>query len=167
MCFSKLFKPKTETELAMPHPEEPMLYDVDLDNKNAIPIVLNWLQEWQVPQEHHYFWLVDCDIALDSTVNVAYSASEIMKIRIHPQYANPGVLAHEAAHVSYSLLTDDEKASFSAIYNEERLSNKYIKLLYSINDYGLTNDIEGHAEVYRYLGEQMPDVLKIYYSKLF
>ena len=41
------------------------------------------------------------------------------------------------------------------------------KLLFSRNTYGLTNDIEGHAEVYRYIGQQMPEQLKQYYPRLF
>jgi len=40
-------------------------------------------------------------------------------------------------------------------------------LLYAKNPYGLTNDIEGHAEVYRYIGEKMPEQLKRYYPMLF
>jgi hypothetical protein len=42
-----------------------------------------------------------------------------------------------------------------------------IKQLYSINTYGLGSDVEGHAEVYRYIGQQMPAQLKPFYPMLF
>jgi len=42
-----------------------------------------------------------------------------------------------------------------------------IVYFFSINSYGLTSDIEGNAEVYRYLGDRMPGVLNKYYPRLF
>jgi hypothetical protein len=86
---------------------------------------------------------------------------------IKPKWLNPGVIAHEQAHNSYALLTPAQKASFSTVYTPLKNTDPLIKLLYSKNAYGLTNDIEGHAEVYRYLGRQMPQQLVPYYPQLF
>ncbi len=86
---------------------------------------------------------------------------------IQPKWLNPGVIAHEAAHYCYDLLSTSQIADFSTIYRALKDSDPLIRLLYSRNTYGLTNDIEGHAEVYRYIGQQMPIQLKPYYPKLF
>jgi hypothetical protein len=64
-------------------------------------------------------------------------------------------------------LTGEQKREFSAVYAPLKRKDPLIVYLYSINSYGLTSDIEGHAEVYRYICEKMPEALKIYYPKLF
>jgi len=83
------------------------------------------------------------------------------------KWFNVGVIAHEQAHNSYALLSGFDKLMFALIYNCLRPFNSLIKQLYSQNQYGLTSNIEGHAELYRYLGEQMPSILMRYYPKLF
>jgi hypothetical protein len=88
-------------------------------------------------------------------------------LAIKPQWLNPGVIAHEQAHNSYALLPPEGKAQFAAVYSRLRGVDPLICLLYSKNRYGLTNDIEGHAEVYRYIGQQMPADLKLFYPRLF
>jgi hypothetical protein len=65
------------------------------------------------------------------------------------------------------LLTPAMKANFSAVYTTLKNTDPLIRLLYSQNTYGLTNDVEGHAELYRYLGEKMPEQLKQFYPKMF
>ena len=84
----------------------------------------------------------------------AATVSETRQMWVRPESANPGVIAHELAHVSYSLLTPAAKTEFSAVYNPLKNTDPLIRLLTTHNTYGLTNDIEGHAEVYRYLGEK-------------
>jgi len=86
---------------------------------------------------------------------------------IKAPWLNPGVIAHEQAHNSYALLNPNQKTAFASIYNSLKNTDPLIKLLYSINTYGLSTDIEGHAEVYRYIGQQMPAQFKQYYPKLF
>jgi len=88
------------------------------------------------------------------------------QILINPEWTTPGVLAHEAAHISYSLLSEYQKERFAITYHAIKDTDKYIKLLYSINDYGLTNDTEAHAEIYRYLQGKIPESLLSYYPEL-
>jgi hypothetical protein len=57
--------------------------------------------------------------------------------------------------------------AFASLYTTLKASDPLIRLLYSRNTYGLTSDIEGHAEVYRYAGQQMPGQLKQFYPMLF
>jgi hypothetical protein len=42
-----------------------------------------------------------------------------------------------------------------------------MKHLFKTQAYASQNDIEAHAEIYRYLGQFMPEVLKGFYPKLF
>ena len=63
--------------------------------------------------------------------------------------------------------TTARKPPSPALYAPLKNSDPLIRLLYSKNAYGLTNDIEGHAEVYRYIGQWMPAQMKPYYPMLF
>jgi hypothetical protein len=88
-------------------------------------------------------------------------------LAVKPPWLNAGVIAHEQAHNSYALLTAAQKAAFSAAYNPLINTDPLITFLYSHNPYGLSSDIEGHAELYRYLGDKMPAQLKQFYPRLF
>jgi hypothetical protein len=59
------------------------------------------------------------------------------------------------------------KADFKKAYTPLINSDPLIVFLYSRNTYGLSSVVEGHAEVYRYIGDKMPEKLKPYYPKLF
>jgi len=85
---------------------------------------------------------------------------------IRPEWANPGVIAHELAHESYSLLNAGQKAGFGVELNRLENTNNMVRLLYSRIPYAKANVIEAHAEIYRYMGEWMPETLKKYYPKL-
>ena len=85
---------------------------------------------------------------------------------VRPEWANPGVIAHEMAHISYSFLTITDVAQFALTYLP-LLADALVKLLESQNQYMKTSTVELHAEVYRYLGERMPQSLKTFYPKLF
>lgn len=100
-------------------------------------------------------------------LNPAATSSATRLMWIRPEWANPGVIAHALAHVSYSLLTMKMKEDFSTVYTPLKNTDPLIKLLYYQNRFGLTDDIEGHAEVYRYYGDKMPDQLKQYYPYMF
>ncbi len=161
MCF---FKQK------LPYPEEPPNYIQTVDNISIENTIQNWLIDYFVPKDFWNFWMNKIDIIVDPTISYPAGVWEEAGIRymeIKPEYLNSGVIAHEQAHNSYALLSDGEKNKFREDYHIEKERNKLIKFLYSINTYGLTSDIEGHAEIYRYLGYKMPEVLKIYYPKLF
>ena len=175
MCFKQiklLFKKKDthKKPLTIPHPEETpdslrTIHNTDLD-----AALDKWETDYKVPESYREYWKTKIVISLDETLPYAAAAYELNGVRhltIRPEWVNSGVIAHEQAHNSYALLTDVEKSNFSTIYTPVKTTDPLISYLYSINPYGLTNDIEGHAEVYRYLGEEMPDVLKICYPKLF
>lgn len=158
----------TRGPLTIPHPEEPPDYSRTVENTTVEGLLAAWFDGWKVPQQYQTWWRNEMSIAISVEYpSGAATISETRQMWIRPEWANPGVLAHELAHVSYSLLTEEAKADFSAVYTPLKDTDPLIKLLYSQNTYGLTNDIEGHAEVYRYLGEQMPEQLKHYYPNMF
>lgn len=153
-------KPKT-----LPHPYEYPDYSRDMDNTSIADVMETWMVEWEVSDPA--FWVLEADIRLSreyTSPGVAFSNEK--KILLRPEWANAGTLAHEAAHISYSLLSSEEKLGFFVAYTLLKYKG-LIKFLYSKNRYGLTSDIEGHAEIYRYLGNQMPGELKRFYPKLF
>jgi len=148
----------------LPHPYEEPDFSRTMDNTTIVDVVSQWSLEWQV--SNYLFWLAEVDIHLSIEYSCcALAISEDKTILIRPEWANAGTLAHEAAHISYSLLTDEQKKQFSDTYSS--LKDKgLIKFLYSKNTYGLTNDIEGHAEIYRYLSPKFPTELHQFYPKL-
>ncbi len=166
MCWlSKLFKP-----LSLPYPEEKPDYSQTIDNVNISLVIDKWLLNYYVPSVYWDFWKTKIDIVVDP--NYQYPAgvweeNGVRHMRVRPEYLNVGVIAHEQAHNSYSLLTDLEKQLFSTTYTPLKTTDPLIKLLYKTNTYGLTNDVEGHAEVYRYIGYDMPPTLKAFYPKMF
>ena len=165
--FAALFQPKP-APLTIPHPEEPPDYSKTMDNTTTGGLLTAWFNGWKVPAQHQAWWRTEMNIMISLQYpSPAATISETRQMWIRPEWANPGVIAHELAHVSYSLLTAALKTDFSAVYTPLKDTDPLIKLLYSQNTYGLTNDIEGHAEVYRYLGEKMPEQLKMYYPKMF
>lgn len=179
MCFLTLFKKKTV--LTLPHPEEKPDYTRTLENTNIADVLGQWSIDYGVPMEYRDFWKSKIEIKVDPdfgyVVNgVAYNPpcpagtfelDGVRHLTIRPESCNPGVIAHEQAHNSYALLTDKEKYEFSNVYNPLKTTDPLIKLLYSKNNYGLSNDIEGHAECYRFLGQQLPEAMKRFYPKLF
>ena len=98
---------------------------------------------------------------------MTWSADGKRHLAIKPGWLNPGVVAHEQAHNSYAFLNPTQKSAFSSLHTSLKSTDPLIKQLYSINTYGLSSDVEGHAEVYRYIGQQMPAQLKPFYPMLF
>jgi hypothetical protein len=172
---------RDSSPLSIPHPEEPMNAAATLENTSVHATVIRWLQDWSVPSRYWDYW----EKAIDIEVHESYPASLISMgitqdtpaatweaggrrhLAVKPQWLNPGVIAHEQAHNSYALLTPEARVAFSAVYAAAKNTDALIRLLYSRNGYGLSNDIEGHAEVYRYIGQHMPESMKQYYPKLF
>jgi hypothetical protein len=167
--------------LAIPHPEEPMNPLATLENTDVDAMLTKWLSDWRVPAEYWDYWRTGIDIQVyeiypvfilamgvkPETPAATWEAGGKRHMAIKPQWLNPGVIAHEQAHNSYALLTPSQKTDFSALYFPRKNTDPLIKLLYSQNSYGLSSDVEGHAELYRYLCEQMPAELKPYYPRLF
>jgi hypothetical protein len=167
--------------LSIPHHEEPMNPSATLANTNAVAIIMKWLQNWGVPAHYWEYWKTAIDIQVydvypaslisigikQDTPAGTWEANGKRHLAVKPQWLNPGVIAHEQAHNSYALLGSNQKAAFATFHNSLKNSDPLIRLLYSKNQYGLTTDIEGHAEVYCYIGQQMPEQLKQYYPMLF
>jgi len=170
MTFINALKPSPKISLL--HPEEMPDYSQTCDGIYISKAIDGWLTKWDVPAEYHDYWRASIVINVSNDMDNpaqswGYPGSLVRYIDIKPAYLNAGVIAHEQAHNSYALLTDEQKELFAAEYLPLIKSDPYIKLLYSVNNYGLTSIIEGHAEVYRYIGANMPETLKSYYPKLF
>jgi hypothetical protein len=101
--------------------------------------------------------------------NFAYPAGMISQTRtltLRPEYANPGILAHEFSHLSYAQLTEEQKTMFQAEYQTALQTDDLLKLLYSQKAYMQASIVEAHGEVFRYLGNKIPASLKKYYPYL-
>jgi hypothetical protein len=180
MCLTKIFKNLPQST-PLPYPEEPVDDSLTTKNTNASEILQKWLIQRQVPAEYRDFWKSRIDIRLYDAwpadmLNKGIKADAAActwtehNVRIMAsltRWFNVGVIAHEQAHNSYALLPRFGRCKFFFVYNLTRRFDPLIKLLYSKNQYGLQSTVEGHAEVYRYLGDKMPDRLKKYYPKLF
>ncbi len=158
-------------KLVLPHPEEAPDYSQTLENVNIDAVITKWLMDWQVPAEYWDYWRTAIVVTLRTDIDYpaqTYDGADGKRhLEIQPAWLSAGVLAHEQAHNSYALLTESQRYEFAAAYGKVKTSDPLIKVLYSQNAYGLTSDVEGHAEVYRYLGQSMPESLKRFYPKLF
>ena len=169
--IGKMFSNKPNNEFTIPHPEEPPDYTKTVDNSSADKVITQWLQNYNVPVENWDYWRNQ--IVIQVTDTIPYPAGTFdgddgkRHLIIRPEYLNAGVIAHEQAHNSYALLTDEQKAEFEATYTPLISTDPYIILLYKTNTYGLTNVVEGHAELYRYLTPKIPQALIPFYPKLF
>ena len=167
MCWlTNLFK----KPLSLPYPEEKPNYSQTIDNVRPLNVVDKWLHDYNVPFEFYDYWQTKIIITIDLTIPYpagVWEENGVRHMAVRPEWLNAGVIAHEQAHNSYALLTDAGKFEFNADYTPLKTTAPLIKLLYKTNTYGLTNDIEAHAEIYRYLGYKMPEILKQYYPKLF
>jgi hypothetical protein len=176
MCkfISNLFKKKDPPKpivipvTNVPYPEEPPNPSQTMSNTNITLALLRWLSDYSVPRQYQTFWENSIEVRLDDTINVpalTYEQFGKRHLVIRPEYLNSGVIAHEQAHTSYSLLTEAEKKDFELDYLMVNTTPLVLRL-FTTNTYGLTSFIECHAELYRYLNESMPEVLKKYYPKL-
>ncbi len=177
MCFDllkKLFGGETNLPpiqpQTLPHPPEAPDYTKTVENADITQALNEWMVAYQVPEEYRTHWTSIIVIRVTDTISYPAQTWEVDGIRhldIRPEWLNPGVIAHEQAHNSYALLTEEQRTEFSMVYNSLKNTDPYIKLLYSQNTYGLTNDIEGYAEIYRFIAEKLPSLLKSCYPKLF
>jgi hypothetical protein len=186
MCqwVKTLFKPKTPVipptppvtppappigpaPLAIPYPEEPGNPTQTMDNTDGAATVAAWQMTRAFPPAQLPFWQqITVELSL-TCPGVAATYDDEKKIRVHPDYCNPGVIAHEMAHISYFRLSGDMQDSFVAAFDQALTTNPLLKYVYDAKGYLHVSGIEAHADVYRYLGEKMPGSLKGYYPRLF
>ena len=165
-----------------PYPEEKFNPDATEDNVIIEDIIDSWFWHYDVPEEYHDYWLYKIDIKIDAIFPYAagvWESNGIRHLTAQPGWFNKGVLAHEQAHNSYFTMTEEKKDSFKSAYlalrDSESLKHlKDYKAVFKLEPDELCpwhNNvpaiIEQHAEIYRYLGTQMPQVLKQFYPKLF
>ena len=176
----KLFRPTVKENLTVPHPQEPQNPAQTVANTNLDSVITCWLNDWLVPVDEWDYWPdkvkvkvydscpAECLALGIKPETPAYTVGidGIRQLNILASWLSPGVLAHEFAHISYALLSEDDKKSFAVTYHEIKDSEPLIKLLYSQNTYGLTSDVEAHAEIFRYLQGSIPECLKKFYPKL-
>jgi hypothetical protein len=158
----------------IPHPEEKRNAGATSDNIVFPAIFAMWLEDWDVPPQYRGFWnSLPIRLVLNLTyMGIPYPALTWPdRTEIDPTWCNPGVIAHESAHVSWSLLVDDMKEAFSEAYrvtvtNDKLLHKLFTEKPHMQDEFGKDNNIEGHADCYRYLGQKMPLILRPYYPKL-
>ena len=182
MCLLKLFQKIGPAKLVLPHPEEPVNPAQTSTNVSVNGVLLKWFFEWGAPPDYWEFWKSKIQInvydnwpsdILDEwntikadTPAFTVEINGVRELDVLAKWLNPGVIAHEQAHTSWSLLSDSEKNEYGAISGLLMGSDPMIVLLFDTNKYGLISVIERHAEIYRYIGDKMPDELKKYYPKL-
>lgn len=151
----------------LPHPREKPNYNTTLYNVNIDKFISKWFYDWQVPEKYADFWN-QVKYKLSYYYDVPACAFQVEKeIYIRPEWCSAGVIAHENAHISWNELTKEQESEFFKVYQSELISDYLMIMLDRENDYMNTSPIEAHAEVYRYLGSQMPESLKTFYPKLF
>jgi hypothetical protein len=167
-------QPAQTTPLSLPNPEEPKNLSQTLANVNIDNVFQAWYESYNVPIASRSYFRNTIVVDLNDRIPYpagTWEAAGIRHLQVRPEWCNAGVLAHEEAHCSYALLTEAEKVSFEKAYNNAQ-STPYIVLLHSVNTYmnqtdGSRRHVEGHAELYRYIGlEKLPETLKQFYPKL-
>jgi hypothetical protein len=175
MCFKKKIKPPEYTLL---HPEEKPDYSITMDNYNLDKVIDKWLNDWHVPMDYWNFWSlsgVEIIVTLDTVIYFdgkeykhapaqSETSNDERVLKVRPEYLNAGVIAHEQAHNSYSLLNVTDQANFN-IDLQPFLKTGIVQYLFTQNAYGLTSPVESHAEIYRYI--DVPQSLRKYYPKLY
>jgi hypothetical protein len=166
MCWSKIFKKKPKPPvMVIPHPEEKVNNLQTMDNTSIELVRQSWYNDWNVADTN--FWN---GVRLYLSLQYSYPAatsSQTTEIWIRPEWANPGVIAHEMAHISYYVLPDESKQKFEEEFHKVVVQDPLLNYLYVTNNYMRVNIIESHADTYRFLGEKMPESLKQYYPHFF
>ncbi|MFA5572421.1 MAG: hypothetical protein WDA42_04880 [Candidatus Bathyarchaeia archaeon] len=176
MCFKKKYQ--------IPFPEEPVDETVKLEDIDTVKVIRQWYIQYEI-QGDWDFWNgirelaeeaheVDIDVEQDLPVwngyqhvlVPAYSISESKLVRFDVNWFNPGTIMHEFCHISYSILKPIQKLAWDDWYYQNR-NKGVLKYLFSQHPYGLTNPIEGHAEIGRYLGQYMPEEARKFYPEIY
>jgi len=159
----------------MPYPEEPPDYSRTVDNTRFVLVLQEWMYRYQVPVANYDFWREKVVGEITDKIIHAAQAWEqdgVRHLQMRPEYANPGVFAHEACHISYGLLSDDMRQAFAVAYIMAKGKDKYVKQLYNTKwsqwagVAGANEYVEMHAEIGRYIGLKMPTGLRRYYPMI-
>ena len=145
----------------LPHPREAERTGATMDSVDLSEVVYQWLTKWEVPTESFDFWK---GIKYTLSESLPYPAWKVgQDIFVRPEAALPGVLAHESAHISQGLLKEKDFAEFTS--KALNSTDPLVKQIMSKSNWG-SPDIERHAEIYRFLGQKMPEEFKQYYPNL-
>jgi hypothetical protein len=172
--------PAVPHSLSIPHPEEPVNPLATLANTDSAAIINKWLMDWAVPLQNHDYWETVIDIqvfdiypqniiamGINQEIPAAtWFADKKRHLVIKTKWLNPGVIAHEQAHNSHWLLAEKQKGQFAAAYKVLKQTDEMVRFIFS-KQVTTTDDVEAHAEIYRYLGQFMPAQLRMYYPLLF
>ena len=167
-------QPAQTRPLTLPHPEQQKNLSQTMANVNIDEVFQAWYDSYNVPVESRKYFRNTIFVELNDKIPYSagtWKAAGIRHLQVRPEWCNAGVLAHEQAHCSYALLTEDEKLLFETAYNNAQ-PHPFIVLLHRVNTYmnqtdKLDRHVEEHAELYRYIGlEKLPVTLKRFYPKL-
>ena len=176
MCLNIILKLFHKSKLVLPHPQESQDLTQTMETPGLVEKALNnWFTEWNVPTDNQTYFASKIVINLVQPLIIngneypacSYDDGTVRHLDIEPSWCNAGVIAHEQAHNSYALLTDEQKTAFTVLFDSLKNTDPKLVYLWSVNSYGTTSDVEGHAECYRYWDKEMPESLKGYYPKLF
>lgn len=164
----------------LPFPEEPRNNEATIENTDIGLIWDKCFEERAVPAANRNALkaLVKVELVYPFFVDIGGVYQEVpagtwkdvlgrYNMKCEPQWANSGLFAHELCHPVYDCLTPEERLEFESVYGLQVESNELMVYLDSVNSYMNTTVIEAHAEVYRFLGQYMPDSLKKFYPGLF
>ena len=148
---------------SLPYPEEAPDPNLNYTGEQLLHI---FFTKYLFLQVHWDFWKT-VTVVVDKTLSYpAGMSSETKTLYLKPEYANPGILAHEFSHLSWAQLNQAQKAYFPQDYVTVMQTDALLRFLYFQKPYMNASPVEAHAEIFRYLGNQMPESLKKYYPKL-
>lgn len=172
----------TVVAITLPHPEEAADVTQTVEDTDIYDVVTQCLRERNVPAENWDYWRTAIVIAIydtwpddmlakglaADTPACTWEENGVRHLASLAKWFNPGVISHELAHGSKAFLTTQQFTDFVTAYKSLLETDELLKYLYSVKapTWG-DHDTEWHAEIYRYLGEQMPEELRAYYPKLF
>lgn len=150
----------------LPHPEEPE--DKTQTDFCGSVLFTVWSQEYKHYLHPRFMVLSKPDLEVPAQTYFDEKLNCHI-IEMKPSWSNPGVLAHEVAHIVYSQLSMTEQQEFTASW-PLTYEDPYMALLMTQRNLPAAlwgdHDVEMHAEIYRYLGDKMPDTLKRFYPGL-
>lgn len=186
MCkwLTNLFKKKLTgaipPALVLPHPEEPGNPQATAAAVNIIAVRQAWYDGWRVSLNGRGLFN-PVTLNLVENLAIVYNGAlvkvpaatyaELLRIDIDPKWANPGVLAHESQHIFYSWLTEDQRLKFAAEYfgmaeTGDAMLSLVVRHMAGRDPSWVSDIREIYADIYRYLGDKMPESLKPFFPNM-